>query len=63
MKLLFNLKYVTTFGEELVLNVMNEDGSPQKQYRMTTQEGQEWQTEISIKDKELPPSSDYYYTV
>ena len=63
MKLLFNLKYVTTFGEELVLNVMNEDGSPQKQYRMTTQEGQEWQTEISIKDKELPPSIDYYYTV
>ena len=38
MKLFFNLEYQTTFGEELVLSVINEDAksSRTEQYKMST---------------------------
>ena len=63
MKLLFNLNYITAFGEELVLNVLQEDGSTQKKYHMTTVDGQEWHAEVTIDEGLTTPHVDYFYSV
>ena len=51
MKLQFNLEYQTTFGEELVLNMIHGEGkTPQtkvEQHKMTTLDGFHWFCEIS----------------
>lgn len=63
MKLLFNLKYHTTFGEELFLNVMAEKHSDAtEQYRMNTNDGENWTCELS---RTVTPDThiDYYYSV
>ena len=38
MKIIFNLEYQTTFGEELMLNIKKENGETE-QYKMTTLDG------------------------
>ena len=64
MKLYFNLEYQTTFGEELVLSVINEDvkHSKSEQYKMSTLDGLHWFCELS---RSVKASSyiDYYYSV
>ena len=63
MKLLFNLEYQTTFGEELVLNVMCEnDASKVSSHKMVTLDGLHWFCELS---KGLKPGTyiDYYYSL
>ena len=63
MKLLFNLEYQTTFGEELVLNVMYEnDASKVSCYKMVTLDGLHWFCELN---KNLKPGTyiDYYYSL
>ena len=45
MRLQFNLEYQTTFGEELVLNVIN--GKDAEQYKMATHDGLHWSCEMS----------------
>ena len=61
MKILFNLEYQTVFGEELVLNVMNENGGTGK-YKMNTLDGQHWFYDLS-KNVETGSYMDYFYTL
>ena len=61
MKILFNLEYQTTFGEELMLNVLKEDGK-YGQYKMTTLDGLHWFVELS-KAAKAGGSMNYYYTL
>ena len=61
MKILFNLEYQTVFGEELVLNVMNENGG-MEHYKMTTSDGLHWTVELS-KTVKQGSSVDYYYSL
>ena len=61
MEILFNLEYKTASGEELVLNVLQEnDGC--RRCRMQTHDGEHWQVRLS----EVPAAGaclDYYYSV
>ena len=63
MKILFNVEYQTTFGEDLVLNIRSaEDSAKVSQHKMTTLDGQHWFVEIS---KVAKPGTyiDYYYSL
>ena len=46
MKILFNLEYQTAFGEELTLNILEENGSTE-QHKMGTLDGLHWTCELS----------------
>ena len=61
MKILFNLEYQTTFGEELVLNILGEDEKA-VQHKMSTLDGLHWSCELS---RAAAPGTymDYYYSV
>jgi 4-alpha-glucanotransferase len=63
MKILFNVEYHTTFGENLVLNILPEkEGGKVSQHKMTTLDGEHWFVEIR---KETKPGTfiDYYYSL
>ena len=63
MKILFNVEYQTTFGEELVLNIRSEeDAAKVSQYKMTTLDGLHW---FVKQTKALRPGTfiDYYYSL
>ena len=60
MKLQFNLEYQTTFGEELVLNILSE--KKQEQHKMSTLDGLHWNCELS-KSMKSNVCIDYYYSV
>ena len=61
MKLLFNLEYQTTFGEELVLNVMTSEQNVES-HKMTTNDGMHWTCGMT-KDAETGTYVDYYYSL
>ena len=61
MKIQFNIEYQTTFGEELVLNILKEDSKPE-QHKMGTLDGNHWTCEISKAFKTCS-HIDYYYTL
>ena len=60
MKIIFNLEYQTTFGEELMLNIKKENGETE-QYKMTTLDGLHWTTDINTAAKS-ETFIDYYYS-
>ena len=60
MKLQFNLEYQTTFGEELVLNILG--GEAPKQHKLSTLDGLHWSCEIS-ESARARSYVDYYYSV
>ncbi len=60
MKLLFNLEYQTTFGEELVLNILKENGKVE-QHKMGTLNGLNWT--CTINHGKACAYVDYYYSV
>ena len=62
MKILFNVEYGTSFGEDLMLNILSENGAKTLQHKMTTHDGRHWFVELSMAGK---PGTfiDYYYTV
>ena len=64
MKLRFNIEYQTSFGEELVLNILSEDKASQKveQHKMITQDGSHWSCELT-KSVKASAYIDYYYSV
>ena len=62
MKLLFNVEYQTTFGEDLVLNIFNADASKASKHKMTTLDGVHWFVEIT-KDMKVGTYIDYYYSL
>ncbi|MCR5269410.1 MAG: 4-alpha-glucanotransferase [Prevotella sp.] len=59
MKLLFNLDYQTSFGEQLVMNIIVDDNQTEV-HTMSTCDGLHWTTEISCTEKGC---LDYYYSV
>ena len=63
MKILFSLPYRASFGEELVLNIL-EDGetSAANRYQMTTTDGMEWHLTLNLS-VHSSPYIDYYYSV
>ena len=61
MKILFNLEYQTAFGEELTLNILEENGSTE-QHKMGTLDGLHWTCELSRSVK-AGTYIDYYYKV
>ncbi|MCR5241594.1 MAG: 4-alpha-glucanotransferase [Prevotella sp.] len=63
MKLQFNLIYQTTFGENLVLNILSADESKKpEQHKMITLDGQHWTVDIS-KSAKSETFIDYFYSV
>ena len=61
MKLLFNLDYQTAFGEQLVLNLLGENGSVER-FGMDTHDGCHWFVELSRTAK-AGTYVDYYYSL
>lgn len=63
MKILFNVEYLTTFGEELVLNVLSEeDAAKVSRHKMSTLDGQHWFVQLT-KSAKSSTHLDYYYSV
>ena len=64
MKLQFNIEYQTTFGEELVLNVLSGEKTSHKveQHKMATLDGLHWSCELT-KSVKTSAYIDYYYSV
>jgi len=66
MKLLFNLEYQTTFGEELVLNILKGNGKVE-QHKMGTLNGLNWTCTINhgkaLSNDKKVMYVDYYYSV
>ena len=64
MKLKFNIEYQTSFGEELVLNILSEDKASHKveKHKMTTLDGLHWNCELN-KSVKTSAYIDYYYSV
>ena len=60
MRINFHLEYQTTFGEELMVNILT-DGKPEE-HKMGTLDGLHWSTEIS-KNIKNAGHMDYYYSV
>ena len=60
MKLQFNLEYQTTFGEELVLNILSD--KKVEQQKMSTLDGLHWNCELT-KTMKSSACIDYYYSV
>ncbi|MBQ7472454.1 MAG: hypothetical protein IJS97_08545, partial [Prevotella sp.] len=66
MKIYLNIDYRTVFGEELVLNIISQDGQEQKsvKYRMTTLDGERWTYELRLSATQSQLSTlHYYYSV
>ena len=61
MKILFNLEYYTTFGEQLLLNIPDGKGTVTS-YGMTTLDGHNWVCELPWAAK-AGTYFDYYYSV
>ena len=65
MNLLFNIDYQTTYGEELVLNLVSSDQEGEKEItscRMTTQDGMRWTYGLNSVLK-VGKHLDYFYTL
>ena len=63
MKLLFNVEYHTSFGDNLMLNICSEEGAAKvSQHKMVTLDGSHWFVEIS-KTIKAGTFIDYYYSV
>ena len=63
MNILFNLSYITSFGEELVLNVIEANGTGIPQHiKMHTNDGENWQCRASVKVANAKDIT-YYYSV
>ena len=60
MKIRFNLEYQTTFGEELMLNILAEGKT--EQHKMGTLDGLHWMCELS-KNVRTDKCIDYFYSV
>lgn len=61
MKLYFNLEYQTTFGEQLALNIIGEEGETER-HTMTTLDGKNWQLQLT-KAAKAGTYMDYFYSL
>ena len=63
MKLTFNINYATVFGEEVLLNVVENNkkgGKKTSQYRMNNRDGKHWWVELNRAEARLNTAIDYY---
>jgi len=63
MRILFNVEYGTSFGEELVVTLLSgKDAAKTVQHKMTTYDGQHWFADINMA---MPAAAfvDYHYSV
>ena len=60
MRIVFHLEYQTTFGEELMLNILSEGKA--EQHKMGTLNGRDWTCELS-KAVKTSTHIDYFYSV
>ena len=58
MKILFNVEYQTTFGEDLVLNILSDDAAKTSRHKMATLDGTHWFVELTKATK--PGTSSEY---
>ena len=66
MNLIFNIDYKTTYGEELVLNLVKstETGEPRAvAYHMGTLDGLHWDCRMNLPEDDLPSVIDYFYSI
>lgn len=66
MDILFNIEYKTVFGEELLLNVLPQEGNNgdcASVLRMNTVDGVHWQCRLIAKGVKHANYIDYYYSV
>lgn len=62
----FSIDYKTAYGEQLVLNVVADETAETAEttaYRMVTTDGLHWTCRMNIKQADLQPRLDYYYSV
>ena len=63
MTILFHVEYHTTFGDELVLNIKNEEhGGKPERHKMLSHDGSHWSFQLS-KPLKAGATIDYYYSV
>ncbi len=65
MELHFYIDHQTSFGEELVINLMGENAQGEhklSQFRMHTADGYRWECQLQW-DEKTQPTLDYHYTV
>ncbi len=62
MKILFSIEYLTTYGEQLVLNIMGPEGMCER-HTMATHNGHEWTFDYNLPAPETPTPLTYYYSV
>lgn len=66
MTIQFNINYNTSFGEELLLNVIvpTEDGQEKTAvFGMSTADGRRWQYTLNNIDAAANPHIDYYFSL
>lgn len=61
MRLRFVLDYQTVYGEEIMLNVLNDDNTVSQQHAMKTSNGREWKCDVQLENNLL--HMNYYYSV
>ncbi|MCF0182396.1 MAG: 4-alpha-glucanotransferase [Muribaculaceae bacterium] len=61
MKVKFQIDYQTVYGEEMVLNILNEDRTIAKQLPMKTSSGSDWKCELVVENNCFHLC--YYYSV
>ena len=62
MKILFNIEYLTTYGEQLVLNIIGHDGAVER-HTMSTHDGHEWTFDYNLNAPQTVTPLTYYYSV
>ena len=62
MKILFNIEYLTAYGEQLVLNFIGHDGTTES-HTMSTRDGHGWCFDYNMPAPQEDTTIDYYYSV
>jgi 4-alpha-glucanotransferase len=62
MKILFNIEYLTAYGEQLVLNIIGPDGAIES-HTMSTVDGHEWTFDYNTAAPTEATTLTYYYSV
>ena len=62
MKILFNIEYLTAYGEQLVLNIVGADGATES-HTMQTHDGHEWTLDYNMASPAERVQLAYYYSL
>ena len=62
MKIRFNIEYLTTYGEQLVLSIIGPEGVTER-HTMSTHDGHEWTFDYNTPTPKKATAFTYYYCV